>query len=56
MAKKISRIKIHLKCSECKEQNYTTTRSKTLEKKLELKKFCRHCKKHTTHTEVKKLK
>lgn len=45
---------IRLKCSECQRINYYTTKRKTLEKKLELKKFCRWCKKHTTHKESKK--
>jgi len=56
MAKKTARIKIHLKCGDCKQQNYTTSRNKMLEKKLALEKFCQHCGKHTAHTEVKKLK
>jgi len=56
MAKKTTRIKIHLKCSECGKQNYTTSRNKQLEKKLELKKFCKRCGKRTLHIEEKKLK
>jgi large subunit ribosomal protein L33 len=56
MAKKGLRIKIHLKCKECGEQNYTTSRNKDLKKKLELKKYCPRCGKHTVHVEEKKLK
>jgi len=56
MAKKTARIKVHLKCGECGEQNYTTSRNKLLEDKLELKKFCKRCGKHTLHKEEKKLK
>ncbi len=45
---------ITLACSECKERNYTTTRNKkTMTEKLELKKFCSSCRKHTPHRETK---
>jgi len=45
---------ITLACSECKGRNYTTTRNKkTLTEKLELKKFCPSCRKHTAHKETK---
>ena len=46
-------------CAECKKVNYFAHKSKMVkmkegEQKLELKKFCRHCKKHTPHKETKK--
>ncbi|TEU07494.1 MAG: 50S ribosomal protein L33 [Candidatus Aminicenantes bacterium] len=45
---------ITLQCSECKRRNYTSTRNKKVQKdKLELKKFCRFCRKHTIHKEIK---
>jgi len=45
---------VTLQCSECKQQNYTTTRNKKIQKdKIEIKKFCKFCRKHTTHKEVK---
>ncbi|HJX74579.1 MAG: 50S ribosomal protein L33 [Candidatus Deferrimicrobiaceae bacterium] len=45
---------ITLACSECKNRNYTTTRNKkTMTEKLELKKFCPSCRKHTPHKETK---
>ena len=48
------RIKIDLKCSECGDINYTTTKnSKTTTDKVELKKYCQILKKHTVHKEVK---
>jgi len=53
MAKKKKPI-IKLQCSECKEINYYTKKSKGLEGKLELKKFCKKCKRHTLHKEGKK--
>jgi len=56
MATKTARIKIHLKCKECGEQNYTTSRNKDQKEKLELKKYCQRCRKHTLHVEEKKLK
>jgi len=46
---------VKLQCSECKRINYFVRKSKKLaEKKLELKKFCKWCRKHTVHKEVKK--
>jgi len=45
---------ILMACSECKERNYSTTKNKKVTKeKLELKKFCRRCGKHTLHKEGK---
>ncbi|MGD2246382.1 MAG: 50S ribosomal protein L33 [Candidatus Aminicenantes bacterium] len=45
---------ITLQCSECKRRNYTSTRNKKVQKdKIELKKFCKFCHKHTLHKEVK---
>jgi len=45
---------VTLQCSECKQQNYTTTRNKKIQKdKIEIKKFCKFCRKHTTHKEAK---
>jgi len=46
---------IKLQCTECKEINYYTNKSKGLvEEKLELKKFCKRCKKHILHKEMRK--
>ncbi|MCP2619872.1 50S ribosomal protein L33 [Candidatus Aminicenantes bacterium AC-334-K16] len=43
-----------LQCSECKRRNYTTTRNKKKKTdKLELKKYCPFCRKHTPHKETK---
>ena len=53
-SKKGSVIKIGLKCSECGDINYSTTKnSKVNTEKLELKKFCPRFNKHTVHKEVK---
>jgi large subunit ribosomal protein L33 len=47
-----------LQCTVCKEINYYTKKSKgkavKTEKKLELKKYCKFCRKHTLHKEGKK--
>jgi len=43
-----------MKCEVCKNINYFTTRNKKkLKEKLEMKKHCRKCKKHTLHKEMK---
>jgi len=48
------RITVHLSCTECKRRNYSTTKNKrTTTEKLEMRKYCRFCKKHTVHKEVK---
>ncbi|MBU1998235.1 MAG: 50S ribosomal protein L33 [Candidatus Omnitrophota bacterium] len=45
---------ITLECTVCKNRNYSQTKNKKLhQEKLELKKFCKHCRKHTLHKEVK---
>jgi large subunit ribosomal protein L33 len=45
---------ITLQCSECKRRNYTSTRNKkTKTERLETKKYCKFCRKHTLHKEVK---
>jgi len=45
---------ITLQCTECKRRNYSTTRNKKKQTdRLEIKKFCEFCRKHTLHKEVK---
>lgn len=54
MAKSEKRIKLHLKCTECNEKNYSTYKNKSnTTDKLNLSKHCPRCKKHTPHKEVK---
>jgi len=56
MAKKEQRILIGLVCTVCKSQNYVTKRNKlNTPEKLEMKKYCRKCRKHTPHKETSKL-
>ncbi|MCX6718576.1 MAG: 50S ribosomal protein L33 [Candidatus Staskawiczbacteria bacterium] len=46
---------LKVQCSVCKTTNYFTKKSKKVgEKKLELKKFCSTCRKHSVHKEGKK--
>lgn len=54
MAKKGSRQKATLVCSECKMRNYDTAKNKkNTADKLVLNKYCPKCKKHTEHKESK---
>jgi len=44
-----------MQCTECKKVNYFTPKSKKMVgEKLDLKKFCKWCRKHTLHKERKK--
>ena len=48
------RIKLLLECTECKRGNYATEQNKrNTPNKLELRKYCPWCRKHTVHREVK---
>ena len=48
------RVKVTLRCSECKQRNYNTMKNKKNDPdRLEMKKYCRFCRKHTLHTETK---
>ena len=51
---KVMREIVTLQCGECKERNYSTTKNKkTTTGRLEFSKFCKRCRKHTPHKEVK---
>ena len=46
--------KVKMECTECKNRNYDTTKNKKHHsERLELKKYCPFCKKHTVHRETK---
>ena len=47
------RAHIVLVCEECGGRNYKTTKSAADTEPVELKKFCKQCKKHTLHRETK---
>ncbi|MDD4607075.1 MAG: 50S ribosomal protein L33 [Patescibacteria group bacterium] len=45
---------IKLECTECHRINYFSHKNKKkIKDRLELNKFCTHCKKHTLHKETK---
>ncbi|MCX6374729.1 MAG: 50S ribosomal protein L33 [Armatimonadetes bacterium] len=49
-----TRVIITLACTECKARNYATTKNKRNDPdRIELKKYCRVCRKHTPHREAK---
>lgn len=48
------RDSITLECTECKQRNYVTSKNKkNTTDRVELKKYCKFCKKHTAHKETK---
>ena len=48
------RVKVTLACTECKQRNYDTTKNKRNDPdRLELRKYCKFCRKHTAHKETK---
>jgi len=48
------RVGITLACTECKRRNYVTTKNKKNNpERIELKKHCSYCGKHTVHKETK---
>lgn len=52
---KLKEQMIRLRCTPCKRVNYYKRKNKKgVERKIEIKKFCKWCKKHTTHKESKK--
>ena len=50
----VMRVKITLACTECKQRNYNMTKDKkTHPDRMETKKYCRFCQRHTMHKETK---
>jgi large subunit ribosomal protein L33 len=48
------RVRVALVCSECGARNYHTTRQNDAKKpRLEIKKHCATCNRHTVHKESK---
>ncbi|MBI2055359.1 MAG: 50S ribosomal protein L33 [Candidatus Sungbacteria bacterium] len=46
---------IKLSCTVCKRVTYWSRKNKrTTERKIELKKYCQWCRKHTPHREARK--
>ncbi|MBN1642628.1 MAG: 50S ribosomal protein L33 [Anaerolineae bacterium] len=54
MARRAVRLAITLACSECRERNYLTEKNRqNHSSRLELKKYCPRCQKHTLHRETR---
>jgi large subunit ribosomal protein L33 len=48
------RDKITLACNDCKQRNYNTKKNKRQHPdRVEHKKYCRFCRKHTVHRETR---
>ncbi|SYZ73719.1 50S ribosomal protein L33 [Candidatus Zixiibacteriota bacterium] len=48
------RDQIALACNECKRRNYNTSKNKRLHpERVEYKKYCPFCNKHTVHKETR---
>ena len=49
------RVNITLECTECKEQNYISTKNRKMNPdRLELQKYCPRCNRKTLHRERRK--
>jgi large subunit ribosomal protein L33 len=45
---------ITLACTECRDRSYSTTKNKKNDpNRIELKKYCPRCRRHTLHREAK---
>jgi large subunit ribosomal protein L33 len=54
VAKAGIRIAVTMACTDCKERNYETTKSKrNTPDRIELRKFCPRCAKQTLHRETR---
>ena len=54
MARGDVRIAVTLACEECKRRNYQTEKSKRNHPgRVEMRKYCRWCGKHTPHKETR---
>ncbi|MDZ7860696.1 MAG: 50S ribosomal protein L33 [Candidatus Krumholzibacteriota bacterium] len=48
------RQKVTMACTKCKNRNYQTTKNRRLHPdRLEQKKYCRFCGKHTLHKQTR---
>ncbi|MER3395843.1 MAG: 50S ribosomal protein L33 [Acidimicrobiia bacterium] len=48
------RVIVTLACDQCKRRNYTTSKNRLNNReRLELKKFCPFCRRHTSHKETR---
>jgi large subunit ribosomal protein L33 len=50
----IMRVKITMACGVCKQRNYSTMKNKKNDpERIEMKRYCKFCHKHTDHKETK---
>lgn len=50
----VVRVRITLACTECKQRNYNMTKEKKNHpERLETKKYCKFCRRHTMHKETR---
>jgi large subunit ribosomal protein L33 len=48
------RVKVTLECTECKQRNYDTMKNKKNNpERIELKKYCKFCRRETVHKETR---
>ncbi|MFY9178119.1 MAG: 50S ribosomal protein L33 [Caldicoprobacterales bacterium] len=48
------RVKVTLACTECKQRNYNTMKNRqTNSERMELRKYCKFCRRHTLHRETR---
>ena len=45
------REQVTLECEDCSHRNYKVTKSSQTTQRVELRKYCKHCSKHTLHRE-----
>jgi len=49
-----ARVRVTLECTECKQRNYDTMKNKKNDpERIELRKYCKFCRRETTHKETK---
>ena len=54
LEEELMRTLVTLACTECKRRNYTIKKNKSNNpERLEMKKYCRWCRKHTAHRETR---
>ena len=54
MEVEVVRTRVTLECTECKQRNYNTSKDKKKHPdRMETKKYCRFCQRHTLHKETK---
>lgn len=49
----VAQKKVALACSVCGSRNYIITANPNRQERLEVKKFCKYCKKYTLHRETR---